>query len=130
MGCQLAACGVGAVALVYLRRVFEWLIEEKHKECAKKPGWSEEAYEKMRVNEKIETLENEGKKIIPDELSPIKGILYGALGKGVHEVPEEECRKLLPSFRLAIEMILDEEIAAKERVKKVAELNQTIAQMK
>ena len=130
MGCQLAACGVGAGALVYLRRVFEWLIEEKHKECAKTPEWSEEAYEKMRVNERIDALENEGKKIIPDELSPIKGILYGALSKGVHEASEEECRKLFQPFRLAIEMILDEEIAAKERAKKIAELNQTITQMK
>ncbi|XME02198.1 hypothetical protein QYZ88_016215 [Lachnospiraceae bacterium C1.1] len=130
MGCQLAACGVGAGALVYLRRVFEWLIEEKHKECAKKPGWSDEAYEKMRVNERIEALENEGKKIIPDELSPIKGILYGALSKGVHEVPEGECRKLFPSFRLAIELLLDEEIVSRERAKKIAELNKTITQMK
>lgn len=130
IGCQLAACGIGAGALVYLRRIFEWMIEEKHKKCLSKPEWSEEAYEHMHVNEKAVALEKEGQKIIPDELYPIKGILYGAFSKGVHELSEEECRKLFPHFRLAIELILDQELAARDKAKKIAVLNQTITQVK
>ena len=130
LGCQLAACGVGAGAFVYLRRIFEWMIEEKHKECLSKSDWSEEIYKKARMNEKIEVLEKAGVKIIPDELSQTKGMLYGALSKGVHELSEEECRALFSHFRLAIELILDVEIATKEKAKKIAVLNQTISHMK
>ena len=32
-------------------------------------------------------------------------------------VPEEECKNLFPSLRLAIEIVFDEEIVAKEKTK-------------
>ena len=41
---QLNASGVGAGALVYLRRIFESLLEESHKRCVESENWDEEKY--------------------------------------------------------------------------------------
>jgi len=49
----LAAHGVGIGSYVYLRRVFESLIEDAHSKAKLSDGWIEEEYEKGRMKEII-----------------------------------------------------------------------------
>ena len=51
-----AANGVGIGSFVYLRRIFEQLIEEAHIKTKGDNGWVDETYLKQRMAEKIELL--------------------------------------------------------------------------
>ena len=55
-GVGLAAHGVRIGAFVYLRRVFESMIEEAHSVAKTVVGWEEDAFSKQRMAEKIEVL--------------------------------------------------------------------------
>lgn len=49
----LVSHGVGIGSFVYLRRIFENLIEEAHSETKSETDWDEEEYLKARMNEKV-----------------------------------------------------------------------------
>ena len=83
-------------------------------------------YEKLRFNEKIEYLERFRKKIIPDNLSDIKTIIYGKLSQGVHELSEQDALELFPYLKIVIEMILDKKIAEKERIRKIDSIKRVL----
>ena len=122
----LYASGVGCASLLYLRRIYETLIKNAHDKCSSMPGWDENEYNKRRFNEKMGYLEGFGAKIIPDELSDVKAKIYGWLSKGVHELPEQESMELFPHLKLAMELILDEQIAQKEKEDKLKELKKKL----
>lgn len=107
--------GVGAGSLVYLRRIFEDLIEEAHQKAATESGWVEANYPN-RMNEKILAL----KDYLPTYLVENRKI-YGVLSKGIHELPEDVCIEIFPIVRVGIELILDEKIQQQEREKKKKE---------
>lgn len=97
MALGLYASGVGCGSFMYLRRVFEFIVEKMHKECLNQGGWEEEEYERKRFNERIKMLEEYKKcKIIPDELNEVRNMLYGVLSEGVHQSTENDCKKLFP----------------------------------
>lgn len=54
----LAANGVGIGSFVYLRRIFEYLIEEAHSKEKLITGWNEEEFLKARMTDKIGLLKN------------------------------------------------------------------------
>ena len=83
-------------------------------------------YEKLRFNEKIEYLERFGKKIIPDDLSDIKTIIYGKLSQGVHELSEQDALELFPYLKIVIEMILNKKIAEKERIRRIDSIKRVL----
>lgn len=112
----LAAHGVGVGSFVYLRRIFETLIEEAHKKASLQDHWNENLYLQSRMGERIEMLAHE----LPDFLIKNKN-MYGILSKGIHELSEQDCLNAFPIVKLGIEMILDERIVAKERAKKLEE---------
>jgi hypothetical protein len=115
----LAANGVGIGSFVYLRRIFEYLIEEAHLKLKIAEDWDESIYHRLRMNEKIEALKSE----LPEFLSEHKE-LYGILSKGVHELEEEECLLHFLPVRTGIEMILDDKIIEFEKaVKRVKASN-------
>lgn len=126
MALGLHASGVGCGSLLYLRRIYETLIKNAQDKCSKLPEWNEEEYNKRRFNEKIEYLESLGEKIIPDDLSDVKDKIYGWLSKGVHELSEQASKELFPSLKYSIELILDEQIAQKEKEDKLKELKKTL----
>ena len=68
LGIQLNASGVGAGALVYLRRIFEGLLEESHQRCVELENWDEEIYKGVHVDEKIKMVEGRNEILIPEEL--------------------------------------------------------------
>lgn len=109
----LAAHGVGIGSFVYLRRVFEKLIEDAHKEAATKK-FSEKKYLNSTMKDKIKML----KKYLPEFLVE-NSILYGILSKGIHELDESECLKFFDTIRIGIEQILDEKLNQQEKELKV-----------
>ena len=109
----LAAHGVGIGSFVYLRRIIENLVEATHLLAAKDQNWNEEAYGSARAVDKMKILGHR----LPEFLTTNK-FIYGILSKGIHELNENECLEAFPVLKDAIEMILDEKLAAVERDKK------------
>lgn len=110
----LAAHGVGVGSFVYLRRIFEGLVEEAHQKAKHEEGWDDVVYQKAKIPEKVELLSSH----LPAFLVENK-ILYGIMSKGVHELSEEECLAIFPSVKLAIEIILDAKLEEKQRTDKL-----------
>lgn len=114
--------GVGVGSFVYLRRIFENLLEEKHQEKLNDDHWDEKKYQLSRMNEKISILKEE----LPEALVNNRG-LYGIISKGIHELSEDECKKLFPDLQLAIELILDEKIYIQEKLSKTKRVSSFVS---
>ena len=99
----LAANGVGTGSFVYLRRIFEHLVDELSKEAIAKGDINSHDYATSKMDNKLKMLED----YLPDVLKDNKP-LYGVLSKGIHELSEEDCLKYFSIVRQIIELILDE----------------------
>ncbi|MHB1314271.1 MAG: hypothetical protein ACYCX2_02150 [Christensenellales bacterium] len=110
---QVASSGVGIGAFVYLRRVFEFLIDETHKKLTDKPDWDEDAYKKQSLKNKIKMCEKLIQ-IFPDEVKQHKTKIYKVLSLGIHEQDEYECLEIYPILKYIIERILDDKLREKE----------------
>tara|TARA_R110002051_G_scaffold297297_1_gene363597 strand:- start:868 stop:1704 length:837 start_codon:yes stop_codon:yes gene_type:complete len=124
----LASHGVGIGSFVYLRRIFEDLIEEAHLLAKSNANWNDEEYLRFRMADKITSL----KEYLPDFLVRNKAI-YSILSKGIHELSEQLCLTYFDTILLGIERILEaklELIKQKKRdedaEKKIAELNKKL----
>lgn len=51
MALGLYSSGVGCGSFLYLRRIFENIVEEAHKECLLKESWNEEKYIHLHFDE-------------------------------------------------------------------------------
>jgi len=114
-GIGLTSHGVGIGSFVYLRRIFENLIQESISRSIKNKDFKSKDFEGLRMNEKIKLLVD----YLPDFLFENREI-YGILSKGIHELTESECLEFFPVMQVGIELILDEkyEEALKEEKKK------------
>lgn len=112
---RLSANGIGIGSFVYLRRVFEELIERAHIEAKKANDWDEEKYTKSRMDDKIQLL----KKYLPSFLVENRKI-YKILSKGIHALSEEECLKYYSLIKAGIELMLDEIIEKQDKEEKIA----------
>lgn len=121
----LTTHGVGVGAFVYLRRIFESLIEAARVEESKATGWDEDAYNQARMDERIHLLKNH----LPEFLVENRG-LYGILSVGVHTLSEGDCLAAFPAVRLAIELILDDLLEAQERQTKHKSATKSLATLK
>jgi hypothetical protein len=112
----LASHDVGVGSYVYLRRVFESLIEEAHDIAKSDKNWDDDKYKTSRMADKIKMLE----KHLPEFLVQ-NPQMYSLLSKGVHEMTEDECLKYFNTLKIGIELILDEKIEYKEKQLKIKE---------
>lgn len=113
-GIGLSAHGVGIGSFVYLRRVFENLIEEAHQKAkTENKAFSDEAYMRARMDDKIEMV----KEHLPEFLVENRS-LYAILSKGIHDLGEDECLQYFETVKIGIEQILDEKIIVKEKADK------------
>lgn len=121
---RLASAGVGAGAVVYLRRIFESLIEEAHGEASKDSVWlaANAGYKTARVADKVKSL----KSYLPSYLVEHHS-MYSVLSSGVHDMSEQECNKLFPILRLGIEFILNQKIQKKEELDSIAEFKKMLS---
>ena len=118
----LTTHGIGIGAFVYLRRIFENLIEEAHQVQKSTACWDENAYQKSRMEEKITLLRSS----LPDFLVENKS-LYSILSKGIHELQEAECLAAFPITKLGIELILDEKLEKLTREEKIKKASSDIS---
>ena len=130
----LYADGVGAGAFVYLRRILEHLVENIHQKYITMTNtsnsFSEEDYRTKHFNDKISYLETSfGITIIPHELNTIRNIIYGVLSKGIHELSEEDCKKIFPAAKYIIDSILDQQIQQQEKEKRLKEVKQVFSSL-
>ena len=111
----LYANGVGAGSYVYLRRIFENILDLAKDKAIKNNELSEEEYKKARMNEKIQML----KEYLPKAINDNKQI-YGIVSKGIHELSEEDCIKHFPVLKTCIFMILKQwnDISEREKLEK------------
>lgn len=107
---SLASHDVGIASYVYLRRIFEGLIEEAHQIAKKEHDWDEKAYVDMRMTDRIPRLSHHLPTFLVEHAS-----MYGLLSKGIHELSEEECLKHFDTLRIAIELVLDEKLEKKQK---------------
>ncbi|MFK5892317.1 MAG: short-chain dehydrogenase [Pseudomonadota bacterium] len=117
----LSAHGVGVGSFVYLRRIFESLIEKAHVTASASEGWNKEEYQKSRVAEQIALL----KGFLPDFLVEHTK-LYSIMSKGIHELSENECLKYFPVIKLGIELILDEKLDILKKEEKLKAASKAI----
>jgi hypothetical protein len=109
----LAAHGIGVGSFVYLRRIFERLIEEAAQERLQEdPAWGLAQWRTQHMDEKIGELAS----YLPAFLVQNKSI-YSILSKGIHELGEEECMKHFDVVKGGIQLILNERVAEMERRK-------------
>jgi len=119
----LRAHGVGVGSFVYLRRIFENLVEKTYLIAKEDAAWDEEteiSYQKSRMPERIQLL----KQHLPVRLVK-NSHLYGILSKGIHELSEQECLSHFDSVQKAILMILKERHEDREFEQVVKELQKT-----
>lgn len=125
----LHAHGVGSGSFVYLRRIFENLIEEIHQEYLQSDQWDDDLYKRSRMDDKIKLLQDK----LPEVLVENRA-LYGIMSKGIHELSEDECLTLFPDVKLGIELILDEKLYEQEKQSKRKSLSSfttnTVAKLK
>lgn len=120
-GIGLAAHDVGIGAYVYLRRVFESLVEEAHDKAKDKDGWDDAEYLRIKMTKRVKALKDYLPKFLVDHPE-----MYSLLSKGLHELSEDECLKHFSALRVGIDLILDEKIEEKARKIKLAEASQAI----
>lgn len=111
----LASHGVGVGAFVYLRRIFEGLIEKARQQAAMEEGWDKSSFENSRMDEKIAMLKQHLPKFLVDNRS-----LYSIMSLGVHTLSEAKCLEAFPIVRVGIELMLDEHLERHAREKKIA----------
>lgn len=121
-GIGLSAHGVGIGSFVYLRRVFENLIEEAHASAqAENKEFSNADYVRARMDDKIQMV----KDYLPDFLVENR-TLYSILSKGIHDLSEDECLQYFETMKIGIEQILDEKIIKKEKADKALKAREAI----
>jgi hypothetical protein len=121
----LAAHGIGVGAFVYLRRIFERLLEEAHRAALTGvKDWDEKAYQQERTVERIGRLA---------QLLPVAVVtnrhLYGILSTGLHDLSENECKAYFPVVLAGIEAILEEQLADTARRARAAQTAKAVASL-
>ena len=117
----LAANGVGVGSFVYLRRIFENLLELHHQIAKESENWNEDEYLKGRIADKIELLKAD----LPEAVVKYKNI-YSIISKGIHELSEQECLKYFPIVKDAIVAILEQDYLKRKNKNKQEELEKNI----
>lgn len=120
----LYAQGIGIGSYVYLRRIFERMIEDAKVQAVSDGNFDEELFAKSRMAEKIELLKN----YIPDFLVANKTI-YGIISKGIHELSEDDCIKYFPAMKEGIMRILQQREKLRKEKESEKGLSATFAQI-
>ena len=117
----LFAHGIGIGSFVYLRRIFENLVEAA-RSTADPTGEREAEFRKMRMTDRVSELAAH----LPPAVVKYKDT-YGILSRGLHELTEAECKRHFPVIRAAVIMMLEQRYEAAEKAKAIAELDRAVA---
>lgn len=97
----LYAQGIGVGSYVYLRRIFERIIDAAKNTAIAEGKVAEDEYTKSHVDERIKLLKDYLPKMLVEN-----PVFYSIVSKGIHELDEETCTKCFPVLQEAIFMIL------------------------
>ena len=122
---RLAAHGVGIGSFVYIRRIFERLIQKRFDEFKSEKSWDAEHFKRMSMDERIELLKDH----LPDFLVSSRK-LYGILSIGIHLLKEDECLSFFDVARRSIIFIVEEDRRKKEALAERNALTKAIAEYK
>lgn len=117
----LAAHGVGVGSFVYLRRIFENLVDAAYQIAKTDSGWDDDAYQNGRMAERIQLLAGHLPEFLVDNRS-----MYKILSQGIHELTENECLAAFPVVKMGIELVLDEKLAAAAKQRKLEQATRAI----
>ena len=120
--------GIGIGAFVYLRRIFEALVEEAHRVTALAEKWTpaqKEAYSNAKMADRIKLLKQGLPKFLVDNAD-----IYGVLSVGIHALTETQCLQYFDVVRNGIELILEEKIAGDERNQRLTDGSRAIVDLK
>lgn len=117
--------GIGIGSFVYLRRIFESLIEETYQNSKIKLALTDGEYYAKKMDGKILLLKTQ----LPDFLVQNSGI-YSILSKGIHSLSEEECLEYFDTIKVGIELILDEKNEKIEKQKKLDAISKDLKKIK
>lgn len=121
----LAANGVGIGSFVYLRRIFESLIQEAYDQGISEGSITEGDFQKARMDEKIDLLQA----YLPTFLVENKE-MYSILSLGIHELDEQDCLAHFDTLKVGIEIILDEKLDELRKKEKIEAAKKKLKQVK
>lgn len=120
----LYAQGIGVGSYVYLRRVFERIIDKAKDYAIGDQKLNLEDYQKSKMNQRIQMLRD----YLPAILVESKE-MYGIISKGIHELAEEECIEYFPIMQEAIFMILRQWKQKREELESTKAITSKIAKI-
>ncbi|MGV0910591.1 hypothetical protein [Martelella sp. FOR1707] len=109
----LAAHGVGVGSFVYLRRVFERLIEKRFVESKEAEGWEDKQFYAVRMEDKIDLLKGH----LPEFLVENRKI-YSILSVGIHALDDKTCLGWFDAMKQSIIIILEDDRKKKEELER------------
>lgn len=99
----LSAHDTAIGAFVYLRRVFERMIQRAH-ERQSEVGNAVKGFETMRMEDRIAALKDE----LPEKVVENSAV-FSVLSVGLHELTEEQCAKHFPVMKAVLFQMLEQE---------------------
>lgn len=121
----LAAHGIGVGAFIYLRRVFESLVEEAHQVARNDPDWVEEVYQRLRMAERLPLLAGHLPAFLVEHAK-----LYSILSLHLHELSDDACRATFEVVKQGIFAIAEERLAEYQRRERATAARKAIAGFK
>jgi hypothetical protein len=118
----LAAHGEGIGSFVYLRRVFENLINSRFNEFRVTERWDEVSFKQMRMEEKIELLKDH----LPRSLVETRKI-YKIFSLGIHELKNDACLQFFEVGKRSIIMVLDDDLKKQQDLADRKQLMEAVA---
>ena len=118
----LHAQGIGVGSYVYLRRVFERILEKAKQQAQTDAILDLSNYDGMRVPEKIKLL----KDYLPDMITSNPAI-YSIVSKGIHQLTEEDCIKYFPVLQDSILIILNQWAQKRKEQETIKKLEASIS---
>ncbi len=121
--CSLNSFNSNIGAMTYLRRIFEKLLVECFTENEDDLNMKMSDFMKLKMDEKVQEL----KLFLPNLMfdNGFNGI-YSKISDGIHNLTEEECQKIFPPLRMAIEEILIEKMEEKNKKARRLELGKNL----
>lgn len=109
----LAAHGVGVGSFVYLRRVFERLIDKRFEDFKSAEGWEDADYYSVRMEEKIQLLKDHLPEFLVDNRK-----IYSILSVGIHALDEKNCLGWFDVMKQSIIIILEDDKKKREELER------------
>ena len=118
----LAAHGEGIGSFVYLRRVFERLIQSRFDEFKAHEDWQDEDFRRLRMDQKIGFLKDH----LPQYLVEVRKI-YSIFSIGIHELDNDACLEFFDVGKQSIIIILEDDLKKQQELSIRKELAAAVA---